>query len=63
MNFTRKRFGGNVIGHGGFGCVFHPNLEFQLIETGKIVKPKFNKISKLFKNSKIVIITRKKQRI
>lgn len=55
MNFTnftrRKRFGGNVIGHGGFGCVFHPNLECQLIETGEIVKPKYNKISKLFKNS------------
>jgi serine/threonine protein kinase len=46
--------GGKVIGHGGFGCTFHPNLECMLVENGKTRKMKQTNryVSKLMHNSR-----------
>ena len=49
-----KKIGGKVIGHGGFGCAFHPNIMCELNEDGKTKKMKPNKkfVSKLMHSEK-----------
>lgn len=52
MPTTKKYKGGQVIGHGGFGCIFHPNLECKNVKTGKIVRPSSKRITKLMKSTR-----------
>jgi len=48
MKTRRRKRGGSAIGHGGFGCVFHPNIECRL-SNGRILKPSMRKVTKLIR--------------
>jgi len=56
---TLKKYGGKVIGHGGFGCIFNPSLKCEIVNdsddlshSSKTLYQSKKKISKMIKSEK-----------